>query len=101
MCSETGPDCEWMGLLGRWRIFTHREEGSPSIGVGTSTGWRASANYMMNWAASGRSSIWLGEGVVGACPAGVSAIARLDVSMSCRRATVFGPERSVNRGIGF
>jgi hypothetical protein len=35
---------------------------------------------------------------VGACPAGVNAIARLDVSMSCRRATVSWPVISVKRG---
>jgi hypothetical protein len=35
---------------------------------------------------------------VGACPAGVSARARLDVSMSCRRATVSWPVIPVKRG---
>jgi hypothetical protein len=42
---------------------------------------------------------WLGGGVEGACPADVSAIARLDVSMSCNRATVSWPVISVKRGI--
>jgi hypothetical protein len=35
---------------------------------------------------------------VGACPSGVSAIARLDVNMSCRRETVSRPVISVKRG---
>jgi hypothetical protein len=35
---------------------------------------------------------------VGACPADVSAIARLDVSISCRRATVSWPVISLKRG---
>jgi hypothetical protein len=59
--------------------------------VGTSTGWRASENWWMNWAGSGRSSIWLGGEVVGADPADVSATARLEVRMFCRRATVSWP----------
>jgi hypothetical protein len=52
----------------------------------------------MNWAGSGRSSIRLGGGVDGACPADVSTIARLDVSMFCRRAAVSWPVTSVKRG---
>jgi hypothetical protein len=96
--SETWPDCEWMGLLGRWRIFTQREEGSPSIGVGTSTGWIASANWRRNWIVSGKSSTKRGKGVVGAEPAGTSSTARREVSRSCRRTTVSRAERSVKRG---
>ena len=87
-----------MGLLGRWRIFTQREEGSSSIGVGVSIGWRASANWRMKWAGSGRSSILHWGWVVGADPAEVSAYARLEVRRSCRRATVSWPVISVNRG---
>jgi hypothetical protein len=87
-----------MGLLGRWRIFTKREEGSSSIGVGTSTSKRASANWRMNWAGLGRSSILHWGWVVGADPAEVSAIAKLEVRRSFRRATVSWPVISVNKG---
>jgi hypothetical protein len=91
-------DCEWMGLLGMWKIFTHKEEGSPSIGVGTSTDWIASANWSRNWTDSVRSSTWRGGGVAKACPAGASSIAMREVRRSYRRQIAYGPERSVKRG---
>jgi hypothetical protein len=41
----TWPDYEWIGILGRWRIFTQNEEGSSLIGTRSATGWRASASW--------------------------------------------------------
>jgi hypothetical protein len=87
-----------MGLLGRWRIFTQKEENSPSIGVGTSTGWIASANWRKNWTDSVRSSTRRGVGVARAYPAGASSIAMREVRRSCRREIASRPERSVKRG---
>jgi hypothetical protein len=101
MLNETGRDCEWMGLLGRWRIFTQREEGSLSIGVGTSSGWIASASWRRNWTDSGKSSTWPRGGLVWAVPVGTSSTDRREVRRSCRRATASWPDMSVKRGGGF
>jgi hypothetical protein len=98
MFSETGPDCENMGLLGRWRIFIHKEEGSLSIGVGSSTGWIASANWRRNWTDSSRSSTWQGGGVVCVVPAGASSVDMCEVKRSCRGAIASRPDMSVNMG---
>ena len=87
-----------MGLLGRWRIFTQKEDGSDSIGTGVSNGWSASANWRVNWACSGRSSslhrLWDG----GVKPVEVRAVARSEVRRSCSRATVSWPVIPLNTG---
>jgi hypothetical protein len=95
---ETGLDCENMGLLGRWRIFTHKEEGSLSIQEGSSTGRIASANRRRNWSDSGKSSTSRGGGDVLVEPVGASSVDRCAVKRSCRRTIASRPDMSVNIG---
>jgi hypothetical protein len=86
-----------MGLLGRWRIFTQKEEGSSLIGLGSSIGWRASANYRRNSVGSERSSMW--EAMISDEPlhAVVSSVASRPVRRSWTMKVAFGPVRVKKR----
>jgi hypothetical protein len=79
-------------------MFTQKEEGSPSIGVGSSTGWRVSANSRRNCVDSRRSSTWVGW--VGEEPLQVvvSFVARRYMRRLFARAVVYGLDRFMKRG---